>query len=77
VNEQVRHRMLTLELLAGADGEYMRMLQENAGLERQFINVLSVLPTEQMDIICDYLMHCESMSDRVLELACIHMRFPE
>ena len=34
-------------------------------------------PTAQMDIICDFLTHCEAMSDRLLELACTYMRVPE
>ena len=46
-------------------------------LERKYNDVLSELTTEQMDIICDFLTHCEAMSDRLLELACTYMRFPE
>lgn len=77
MNDAVRRRMLTVELLARADSQYMSMLRENAELERKYNDVLSALSTEQMDIISDFLMHCEVMSDRMLELACTHMRFPE
>ena len=77
VDEKVLQRKLTIELLAGADFQYRQMLQENAELERRFNEVLLVVSTEQMDIICDFLMHCEAMSDRMLELACTYMRFPE
>ena len=77
MEDRVRQRMLTIELLAKENSNYRRMLRENAELERKFNAVLSELTTEQMDIICDFLTHCEAMSDRLLELACTYMRFPE
>ena len=73
----VKQRMLTVELLAQNDKLYKSMLQENAELERKYNAVLTEITTEQMDIICDFLMHCEAMSDRMLELACTYMVFPE
>lgn len=73
----IQQRKLAVELLARENSQYQMMLQENAELEREFNAVLSELSTEQMDIICDYLTHCEAMSDRLLELACTYMRFPE
>ena len=77
MEERVKRRMLTIELLAQENSQYRQMLQENAELERKFNAVLSDLTTEQMDIICDFLTHCEAMNDRLLELACTYMRFPE
>lgn len=77
MEERVKRRMLTIELLAQENSRYREMLQENAELERKFNAVLSDLTTEQMDTICDFLSHCEAMSDRLLELACTYMRFPE
>ena len=77
MEERVKRRMLTIELLAQENSRYREMLQENAELERKFNAVLSGLTTEQMDTICDFLTHCEAMSDRLLELACTYMRFPE
>ena len=73
----IQQRKLAVELLAGENSQYQMMLQENAELERKFNAVLSELSTEQMDIICDFLTHCEAMSGRLLELACTYMRFPE
>ena len=73
----IQQRKLAVELLAEENLQYQIMLQENAELERKFNAVLSELSTAQMDIICDYLTHCEAMSDRLLELACTYMRFPE
>ena len=74
---RMKQRKLAVELLAGENAQYKMMLRENAELERKFNAVLSELSTEQKDTICDFLMHCEAMSDRLLELACTYMRFPE
>lgn len=74
---RIKQRVLAVELLASENAQYRSMLRENAELERKFNAVLSELTTEQMDIICDFLTHCEAMSDRLLELACMYMRFPE
>ena len=77
VNQKVAVRLEMIELLAGKDEQYQSMLRENAFLERKYNDVLSAVTTEQMDILCDFLMHCEAMSDRLLELACTYMVFPE
>ena len=77
MDNRIKQRKLAVELLAGGNSQYRMMLRENAELERKFNAVLSDLTTEQMDTICDFLTHCEAMSDRLLELACTYMRFPE
>lgn len=75
--ERVTRRMRIIQLLAEEDSRYRSMLRENAELERKYTAAISELPPEQMDIICDFLTHCEAMSDRMLELACTYMRFSE
>ena len=75
--ESVIVRRNIINLLAKVDGKYTEMMQQCVELETKYENVLNELTTEQMDIICDYLTHCEAMSDRLLELACTYMRFPE
>ena len=77
LKEIIAQRMRMVELLAEKDPRYQIMLCENAALERKYNAVLSAVTTEQMDILCDFLMHCEAMSDRMLELACTYMVFPE
>ena len=77
LDEMVLQRKRMVELLAAKDERYRLMLCENAVLERKYNAVLSAVTTEQMDILCDFLMHCEAMSDRMLELACTYMVFPE
>ena len=66
-----------LHLLASNDEKYKSMLKTCVELEEDYNRVLGEVSTEQMDILCDFLMHCEAMSDRMLELACTYMRFPE
>ena len=66
-----------MNLLAKADGKYMAMMQQCMELETKYEQVINTITTEQMDTICDFLTHCEAMSDRLLELACTYMRFPE
>lgn len=73
----VKRRMQAVETLAWDNAQYKAMLQENAVLERKFHAVLSELTTQQMDTICDFLIHCETRSDQLLEIACTYMRFPE
>ena len=77
MDKRIKRRKLAIELMAEENSQYQAMLRENAKLENKFNAVLSELTTEQMDTICDFLTHCEAMSDRLLELACTYMRFPE
>lgn len=70
-------RMRMVEMLASGDAQYKDMLKTCVKLEAEYNRVLGEITTEQMDTICDFLMHCEAMSDRMLELACTCMQFPE
>ena len=70
-------RLDIVRVLSSYDEQYKDMLKQCAELEKEYNRVLGEVSTEQMDILCDFLMHCEAMSDRLLELACTHMVFPE
>jgi hypothetical protein len=59
------------------DAEYAQMYREMDELERQFESVMETLPDEIQDVIRDYVMKCESMSDRMLECACEEIVFPQ
>lgn len=76
MDENVRLRLEILELLAKGDEQYSQMHQEMYALEKKYDTVLTDISTEQMDIICDFVSQCETMSQRMLELACTYMRFP-
>ena len=75
--EAIQIRRDILHYMAKTDPTYTDMLKQCTELEAKYEAVLQTISTEQMDIISDFLMHCEVMSDRMLELACTHMRFPE
>jgi len=75
--EAADYRREIIHLMAKTDGKYAEMLQQCVKLEEKYNCVLSEITTEKMDVICDFLMHCEAMSDRVLEIACTYMRFPD
>lgn len=80
ISETIRCGTVRSDILyhmAKTDAKYTEMLNQCVEMEAKYESVLQILSTEQMDIICDYLMHCEAMSDRILELACTYMRFPE
>ena len=77
LSEAYKFRWEILHLVGNVDSKYTEMFQQCAELEAKYDHVLNELSTEQMDIICDFLTHCEAMSDRLLELACTYMRFPE
>ena len=74
--EAERYRWDIINLMAKTDGKYVEMMSRCVELERKYDVVLNELTTQQMDTICDFLMHCEAMSDRMLEIACTYMRFP-
>lgn len=75
--EPEKFRCEIINLMAKTDGKYTEMLHQCSDLEAKYEDVLKVLTTDQMDHICDFLTHCEAMGERLLELACTYMRFPE
>lgn len=75
--ESEKYRRDIIDLMAKTDHVYTEMLQRCVELEAKYESVLNTISTEQMDIVSDFLMHCEAMSERLLELACTYMRFQE
>ena len=53
-----------------SDPEYARLYQQMYGLEARFEEAVSQLDDHTQDAIRDYVMHCETMSWRMLEFAC-------
>lgn len=76
MEEAGRERFNLVWKIAEGDREYCRMLERNAELEKGYFEVLETLPIEQQDAIQDFLMSCEGLSWRMLEVACEIMRFP-
>lgn len=77
MDEKARARFHRIWDLAQTDGQYASLGEENRTLERRYFAVLEAMPIEQQDIVQDFLMNCEGMSWRMLEVACETMLFPE
>ncbi len=59
-----------VDLLAAGDPEYQNMLAECRVLEKQVLKILEGIPSEDNELIWDFIMLCETMSLRKLQLAC-------
>lgn len=53
-----------------SDPQYKLLYQQMYELEARFEEVVSQLDDPIQDMIRDYVMHCETMSWRMLEFAC-------
>lgn len=53
-----------------SDPEYARLYQQMYRLEAHFEEAVSRLDGHTQDVIWDYVMHCETMSWRMLEFVC-------
>ena len=63
-------KMERVEILAACDEQYQQLLRENKLLERRFDQMVRRLSDEERSIAWDFVMNCEDMSRRLLELAC-------
>lgn len=77
MDDKARNRCNRVWDMAHMDGEYHQLGQENRTLERIYFSVLNFMPIEQQDRIQNFLMNCEGMSWRMLEVACEKMIFAE
>lgn len=77
MKQKIRGRMDAIDALAMGDDQYYAMLKEMRILEKCYDRVLSSLPRDAQDTVCDFVSLCEEMSLRKLELACTYMKFPE
>ena len=56
--------------------EYAKMLTEIRVLENEYEKALDLLPEKQEETVRDFVAQCEAMSWRMLQIACVLMRFP-
>lgn len=63
----------TIDLLAENDPLYQEMLLRCRLLEKQFDAIVQTLTTSQQNTVWDFVMLCEAMSERKLELACTYL----
>ena len=75
MRENIRQKMEQIDKLSLKDEKYAQMLAECVIKERAFDRFTSELTDEQQDLVWGFVMHCEDMSIRKLEIACEHMEF--
>ena len=59
------------------ESRYREILMEARKLEDKFEDAVSLLPKEEENTVRDFVMLCEDMSWRMLQIACAMMVFPE
>ena len=75
MDENVKRKMERLDVLSRTDPKYKRMLKKCVEMEKQFERFTAKLSDEDEDLVWGFVMHCEDMSIRKLEIACEHMEF--
>ena len=74
MDKRVRDKEALVDAIAELDPQYKQMLKTGVLLEKHFDEALL---QEQYDAAWDFVMHCEDMSNYVLQLACKYMDFPD
>lgn len=62
-----------IDSLVMKDPAYRQMLLRCGVLEKQFDTTVKALPEESQALVWDFVMLCEDMSRRALEIACENM----
>lgn len=75
MNSATEEKMKRIDELAKEDEVYRYMLDECATLEEEFDMIVSKLSLKRRGQIWDFVMHCEDMSQRKLQIACRNMAF--
>ncbi len=69
-------KLAFVDALAKLDSEYQTMLEQCRTLEKQVFAAQETLPSQANDLVWDFIMLCESMSQRKLWLACRCLDIP-
>lgn len=73
MNRMLRKKLAFVDALSGIDKEYNEMMRQCAALEKRFDAMVAELPQEQQELAWDFIMLCENMSYRKLQLACTYL----
>lgn len=63
-------KLAKIEELTEKDLQYRRMMQDYKALEKKFDKMVGQLPDDVRGVVWDYVMLCEDISVRKLQLAC-------
>ena len=73
----LKEKLDYIDLLVAEDFRYREMLSRCSALEKRFDAMVKALPEESRALAWDFVMLCEDMSRRALEIACTHMEFTQ
>ena len=71
----VQNKYMRVWYIAQKDREYKKMQEELFVLEARYYAVLEKLSEREEEAIIDFVLTCEDMSRRMLEIACEEMEF--
>ena len=72
----IQRKIKIIEAIAKGDGIYQQMFSQLRQLEQTFLDIEPSIPPEYRDKMWDFFGASESMTHRLLELACLYMDFP-
>ena len=73
----LKEKLDYIDHLVAEDFRYREMLSRCSVLEKQFDAMVKALPDESRALAWDFVMLCEDMSRRALEIACTHMEITQ
>ena len=76
MDTRIRHKLDYIDSIIANDPVYREMLHRCSVLEKRFDAMVKALPEESRALAWDFVMLCEDMSRRALEIACAHMETP-
>lgn len=76
MDTRIRHKLDYIDSIVANDPVYSEMLHRCCVLEKRFDAMVKALPEENRALAWDFVMLCEDMSRRALEIACAHMEIP-
>lgn len=77
MKEEIRKKMDRIEELAKEDDLYLHLMAELVPLEEDVNMLTETLSQRKRGILWEFVMQCEEISRRKLEIACQHMKFKD
>ena len=77
MNEELKMKLAKIEELAKEDDLYLHLYGELSPLEEDVNLLTETLSQKKRAILWEFVMQCEQISRRKLEIACKHMEFKD
>ena len=77
MDSNIMKKLDYIDNLIAEDFRYREMLHRCSVLEKRFDAMVKALPEESRALAWDFVMLCEDMSRRALEIACENMEIPQ